>query len=215
MLEAHESLPANLAQPPPNSSRQLRRTHAEHHSSLMTSTLRTTFSLDIPSDASPAFEVIMPASSSGQTATGGLEWKVRLYLLVAVASSGSLEATDGMRLKSLVPDGPRGEWGTAWGAAHSIAPSERPSSKLLGSELANAPRVTQSWTSFFTSALLGSTEPFNQYHDGDEEEEDGEQRSGREEDWREVNVEMVECEVPIRVWPGNTAFKATEVVFEI
>ena len=40
-------------------------------------------------------------------------------------------------------------------------------------------------------------------------------KSAGEEDWKEVRVEMVECEVPIKVWPGNTAFKATEVVFEV
>ena len=38
---------------------------------------------------------------------------------------------------------------------------------------------------------------------------------GNEEEWRDVKVEMVECEVPIKVWPGNTAFKATEVVFDV
>ena len=32
---------------------------------------------------------------------------------------------------------------------------------------------------------------------------------------RDVRAEMVECEVPVRVWPANTAFKATEVVFDV
>jgi hypothetical protein len=38
---------------------------------------------------------------------------------------------------------------------------------------------------------------------------------GGEEGWTAVKVETVECEVPIRVWPGNTAFKAMEVVFDV
>ena len=70
--------------------------------------------------------------------------------------------------------------------------------------------------SYFASSLLG---PANAgYHDGDEEleDEDGEEDEiGPEEGWREVRVEMVECEVPVKVWPGNTAFKATEVVFDV
>ena len=54
---------------------------------------------------------------------------------------------------------------------------------------------------------------------GDEDEEDAENEDGDdmgpEEAWRDVKVEMVECEVPVKVWPGNTAFKATEVVFDV
>ena len=53
--------------------------------------------------------------------------------------------------------------------------------------------------------------------DEDEEETKREEGDayGSEEEWKELKVEMVECEVPIKVWPGNTAFKATEVVFEV
>ena len=36
-----------------------------------------------------------------------------------------------------------------------------------------------------------------------------------EEGWTEVKVETVECEVPVRVWPGNTAFRAADVVFDV
>lgn len=179
----------------------------------MTSTLRTTFSLDIPPDASPAFQVDIPTKHS---TPGGLEWKVRLYLLVAVASPNAREGVDNVRLKNLVVDGPRGEWGTSWTAARTIAPLERPSSLISSGETTlNVPRASQSWTSFLTSAFLGSTEPVDQYHDGDEDVEDEGQEEDSEEDWKEVKIEMVECEVPIKVWPGNTAFKASEVVFEV
>ncbi|KAI0809293.1 Rgp1-domain-containing protein [Irpex lacteus] len=215
LLEAHESLPDCLAQPLPASSRQLRRVHAEHHCSFMTSTLRTSFSLDIPPDASPAFQIAMP-SSAGPPSLGGLEWKIRLSLLVAVASPNAKEGIDGLRLKNLIVEGPRGEWGTTWTAARTIAPSERPSPTLSNGDLSpNTPRPTQSWTSFLTSTFLGSTEPVDRYHDGDEDIDEEERERDQEEDWKEVKVEMVECEVPIKVWPGNTAFKATEVVFEV
>lgn len=180
----------------------------------MTSTLRTSFSLDIPPDASPAFQIAM-ASSAGPPSLGGLEWKIRLSLLVAVASPNAKEGVDGLRLKNLIVEGPRGEWGTTWTAARTIAPSERPSPTLSNGDLSpNTPRPTQSWTSFLTSTFLGSTEPVDRYHDGDEDIDEERERD-QEEDWKEIKVEMVECEVPIKVWPGNTAFKATEVVFEV
>ncbi|KAI0085709.1 Rgp1-domain-containing protein [Irpex rosettiformis] len=215
LLEAHESLPSSLAQPPPSPSRQLRRVHAEHHSSFMTSTLRTSFSLDIPPDASPAFQIVVP-TMAGPPSSGGLEWKIRLSLLVAVASPSAKECVEGLRLKGLIVDGPRGEWGTTWTAARTIAPSERPlPMSPNGDSSLNTPRAAQSWATFLTNAFLGSTEPVGQYHDGDEELDEEDQGHRQEEDWKEVRVEMVECEVPIKVWPGNTAFKATEVVFEV
>jgi RAB6A-GEF complex partner protein 2 len=38
---------------------------------------------------------------------------------------------------------------------------------------------------------------------------------GDEDEWRKMKLERVECEIPIEVWPGNTAFRPAEVVFEI
>lgn len=38
---------------------------------------------------------------------------------------------------------------------------------------------------------------------------------GGDEGWSELRAETVECEVPIRVWPGNTAFRPMEVVFDV
>ncbi|KAI0761670.1 Rgp1-domain-containing protein [Trametes elegans] len=237
MLEAHESLPSNIASPA--LSKQLRRVHAEHHSCFMAATLRTTFSLDIPPDASPAFQaslnehLVDPSSPSspnqGPARHGGLEWKVRLRLLVAIASPNAREGIEGVRLRQLVRDGPRGQWGSSWKATQSIAPLERPGpppSSLVSSpttpgtvngELTpgGGASTALSWMSYFTSSLLG---PANAgYHDGDEELEDehGADEVGPEEAWRDVRVEMVECEVPVKVWPGNTAFKATEVVFDV
>ncbi|KAI0078498.1 Rgp1-domain-containing protein [Panus rudis PR-1116 ss-1] len=215
LLEAHESLPGCIA--PPSNSRHLRRVHAEQHSSFMTSTLRTTFSLDIPPDGSPAFQVDVKKHSLG--AAGGLEWKVRLCLLVSVASMACRSDGESVRLKTLVRDGPRGEWGSAWKAASTVAPKEQPDPRALHEEQqrqATSPTTAVSWMSYLASSILGASEIG--YHDGDEEDEEesgGSETVGEEDEWRELKVEMVECEVPIKVWPGHTAFKANEVVFEL
>ncbi|KAL4244581.1 Reduced growth phenotype protein 1 [Abortiporus biennis] len=236
LLEAHESLPSCIASS--NNSRHLRRIHAEQHSSFMGSTLRTTFSLDIPPEGSPAFQVDVIEdganlirsttpipTAGGSPSPGGLEWKVRLYLLVAVASATSNTNSVGVRLRNMVRDGPGGEWGSSWKASSSIAPMERrdPKATQIEPEQVQSPSSAIGWVSYFANALIGSTE--NGYHDGDEEiEEDATPTAtpdeelamwGTEEEWRDVKVEMVECEVPIKVWPGNTAFKATEVIFDV
>ncbi|KAH8101380.1 Rgp1-domain-containing protein [Cristinia sonorae] len=226
LLEAHESLPGCISSNP--NSRHLRRVHAEQHSSFVTSTLRTTFSLDIPPDASPAFQVDVKSDTlqpSGAGA-GGLEWKVRLCLLVSVGSAHTRADTEGVRLKNLVRDGPRGEWGSSWKASPNIAPMEWPDARAMlrgPAEPGTTVTPSSSWMSFLTSTLFGSSE--TPYHDGDEGISDDEDDAtgegqelevwGSEEDWRGVRVEMVECEVPIKVWPGNTAYKAGDVVFDV
>ncbi|KAF6742880.1 Rgp1-domain-containing protein [Ephemerocybe angulata] len=228
-LEAHESLPSTLL--PASANRQLRRTYAEHYSSFLMNTLRTTFSLDIPSDGSPAFQTCVgtPKSMAGGNS---IEWKVRLSLLVAVAGEDTDPGTEGVRFKSLVRDGPRGDWDSGWKALPVLCPLEKPRPPR---RVRKARPASTSWTAFFASYLSPATE--RSYHDGDElgdeEEEEGEggydgikpnlaggvgqgvDFGGGEEGWRNVKLEMVECEVPVRVWPGNTAFKAMDVVFEV
>ncbi|KAF9463167.1 Rgp1-domain-containing protein [Collybia nuda] len=231
MLEAHESLPSSIS--PPSTSRHLRRIHAEHHSSFTTSTLRTTFSLDIPSDASPAFEVRAGITPPGAppTSSGGLQWKVRLCLLVAVAAESSETGTEGVRMKSLVRDGAQGQWGSSWRAPDSIAPMEKPQRPPPSPQ---APTTTpKTWASFFASSFLGSTE--SPFHDGDEHDDNDNEESdydgvkpnmaggvgvgvnfgGGDDGWKDVRLETVECEVPIKLWPGNTAFKAADIVFDV
>ncbi|EGN94146.1 hypothetical protein SERLA73DRAFT_78067 [Serpula lacrymans var. lacrymans S7.3] len=209
ILEAQESLPSSISA---GGSRHMRRVHAEHYSSFVASTLRTTFSLDIPSDASPAFQVKIggtPSQTSGST--GGLEWRVRLCLLVSVAAETSHMGPDGARLKQLVRDGPKGEWGTSWKASATIAPFERPQPDTNDTK-----QQPTTWTQYFVSSFLGTGE--REYHDGDEdpdEEQAWKVARDEEADWKEVKVETVECEVPISVWPGNTAFKAMDVVFDV
>src|SRR6266849_1086500 len=126
MLEAHETLPTDLTAPPtadkrhitttstPTSSSYMRRMHAEHHASFMPQTLRTTFALDIPSDATPSFRL----SLGGKPSEGGLAWKVRLCLLVAVAAPDA-------QVRGMVREGPRGHWGSTWVPTDSLAPRER------------------------------------------------------------------------------------------
>jgi hypothetical protein len=231
MLEAHETLPPTISSP--STARHLRRVHAEHYSSFTLNTRRTTFSLDIPSDASPAFQICIgaPSSSSSHASGGGggLEWKVRLCLLVAVAAESSHPGTEGVRMKTLVRDGPRGAWGSSWRAPDHVAPLEKP-------DRAQQQRTTtKSWAELLASPLLllsASHDEGDGYVDGEEGgmgeggydgiKPDlaggvgvGVDYGGGEEGWREVRLETVECEVPIKVWPGNTAFKATDVVFDV
>ena len=210
MLESHETLPMSLASR--SNARLLRRTHAEHHASLVSSTVRTIFALDIPPDASPAFQIEVQGEPGYleppiPVGPGGLEWKVRLCLLVAVASDQSRKGTNGTRLKTLARDGPSGEWGISWRGTPSIAPLEH----INDATTVGAPNGLRSWTSYLTSPFTGAGS--ERHHDGNEldEEEEGEV----EEEWSTVKVETVECEVAIKVWPGNTAFKASDVVFNV
>jgi hypothetical protein len=210
MLESHETLPVSLASC--SNTKLLRRTHAEHHSSLVSSTLRVTFALDIPPDASPAFQIeaqgepgyLEPPIPVG---SGGFEWKVRLCLLVAVASDQSQKGVDDTRLKALVRDGPSGEWGTSWRGAPSIAPLEQ----INDATAVSSPSGVRSWASYLASPFTGTGS--DRYRDGDEGGEGDEGEA--EEEWTAVKVETVECEVPIKVWPGNTAFRASDVVFGV
>jgi RAB6A-GEF complex partner protein 2 len=237
MLEAHESLPSDLTalsttdkQHPTStsnsttftSSSSMRRMHAEHHASFMPQTLRTTFALDIPSDATPSFRLSLGGGGGKPPSEGGLAWKVRLCLLVAVAAPDT-------QVRGMVREGPRGHWGSTWVPTDTLAPLERErpaaAEKPPSSPLPTSPTQTRSWASLFASTFLGMSEGGDEgvHHDGDEaltDEDDaddgGEVDLGAgEEEWREIAVETVECEVPVMVWPGNTAFRPEDVVFDV
>ncbi|KAJ6495574.1 Rgp1-domain-containing protein [Mycena vitilis] len=250
LLEAHESLPGTLAAPPssPSTARYLRRVHAEHHARFVLGTLRLGFALDIPSDGSPAFGVVVGGNGGGNA--GGLEWKVRLCLLVGVAQAESDTGTEGVRAKGLVRDGDeesgggRGAWGSAWRAPDRLGVLERvPPPPPQSPQHPTSPEKSAGWGAFLAASFLGGTE--RGYHDGDDLDEDdlaqesanareeevygydgvksdlaggvgvGVRYGGRDEGWSEVKVEMVECVVPVRVWAGNTAFRAGDVVFDV
>ncbi|KAH9177078.1 Rgp1-domain-containing protein [Lactarius sanguifluus] len=216
MLEAHESLPSEIAaSPDARHASYMRRVHAEHHASFIPQTQRTTFALDIPPDAAPAFRL----SLGGGPSEGGLAWKVRLCLLVAISAPGA-------QVRGMVRDGPRGQWGSTWVPTDSLAPRERPPKVAEPAKVkpaqASSPQV-RSWASFLASTFLSVSE--GGFHDGDEaltDEEDGEGLAegevdigAGEEGWRELVVETVECEVPVTVWPGNTVFRPEDVVFDV
>lgn len=232
-LETNETLPASLG---PTNTSTTRRIHAEHHASFTGSTLRTTFALDIPSDACPGFGIVLSSPSllgnghingsgsgngtgagAGAGKAGGLTWKVHLTLLVGVTAPNA-------RVRGLTRDGPPTAWGSAWRAPVGIAPEQQEVPVSAGSvvkEVSKQPQQqtqTQSWTSYLMSSFLGTGE--REYHDGDDIDDDDDvpaQKEGEEQegDWRDVQVEIVECEVPVVVWPGNTAFSAVDVVFEV
>jgi len=185
MLEAHEFLPVTWAavDPVTGLARNLRRVHAEHHESLAPYTSRTTFGLNIPSDASPEFRIESTGRAPGG---GGVSWKIRICLLVAIARG---------RTAHLAQDGDGSGWGTPWSARSSIAPSE-----IITNESGEEPSRlgASSWASMFATPFLSRAS------------------SARELDVGEaLALETVECEVPIKVWPGNTAFKAMDVVFDV
>lgn len=237
----------------------------------------------------PQSQLQEPAESE----CGGLEWKVRLCLLVSVASEHARAGVGGIRVKHLLPAASgsgteaRGEWGSAWRATRGIAPLQNVDSRIGRRGIQSGRGVNVGggvggWASYFLGGLIGSGE--REYHDGDEEdeldgssdgrglspgpgpgsdlrseayEEEGEgegtgtststggyfsetrtvradpdvygyaQRGlavdeygevdigGGESGWGELRVETVECEVPVSVWPGNTAFRPVEVVFDV
>lgn len=155
---------------------------------------------------------------------------MRLCLLVAVAGERSMIGHGGERMKQLVRDGVRGQWGSSWKACRDIAPLQRLEKRIGGKEGEGG--KAQTWGQYFVSSILGSGEGDDDDDDDDEGEGEmwGEGDEGGEGDgvgeeqkdfgggrrgWRSVGIETVECEVGIKVWPGNTAFKAMEVVFEI
>ena len=228
MLEAHESLPSEIAAPPDaRHASYMRRVHAEHHASFIPQTLRTTFALDIPPDAAPAFRLSLGGAPPSE---GGLAWKVRLCLLVAITAPGA-------QVRGMVRDGPRGQWGSTWVPTDGLAPRERPPKPAepepepepakLGpktqGQATSSPTQVLSWASYLASTFLSVSE--GAFHDGDDvltDEEDGEGLAegevdigAGEEGWRELVVETVECEVPVTVWPGNTAFRPEDVVFDV
>ncbi|KAK0472844.1 hypothetical protein IW261DRAFT_1660353 [Armillaria novae-zelandiae] len=152
---------------------------------------------------------------------GRLEWKVRLCFLVSIAAELSHVGSKGVRMKSLVQDRAEGEWGASWWATKSIAPMEKP-------VVHTHPPQPQGWVAYLAASILGTGG--SEYHDGDEAEVEvidgikvdpgsgvgvGVDFGSGCKNWKAIKVETVECEVPVKVWPGNMAFKALDVVFTV
>ncbi|KAF8741646.1 Rgp1 protein, partial [Rhizoctonia solani] len=168
-LESTESFP--LHTPAPQT-----RKHAEHHVAYAPGAQRAAFSLDIPSDGTPTFVLRTGESAGRGTIEGGLQWRVRMALVVCMAPAG--------RVRYLEPDGPGNDWGEAWKASGDPAP--------LGPIDPKAPpATTEGWGSFFRG-WTGDEEPANQESD---------------EGWARLRPETIECELPIAVFPGSTAYQ--------
>lgn len=167
-LETHEVIPEPLLPPSASSSGrvkqpELRKVHAEHRSAYAMHTARIAFSLDIPSDATPAFSLM-----AGDGKAGGLEWRVRLSFLVAVPP-GRRKSMDARR-------------SLARSRSRTPPPRTSTATHLLPTDgdADNTPYTA-------APALV----PFMRDGHGD---------------YVETGAETVECEVPVSVLAGNTAF---------
>jgi hypothetical protein len=161
-LETHEVIPEPLLPPGGRRSPELRRLHAEQRTSYAQFTARTAFSLDIPSDATPAFSL-----AAGDGARGGLQWRVRLAFLVASPPrrrSGERKSEEKARTAECL----------------HLVPVE--------ADADNAPYTA-------SPGLV----PFIATREG----------------WAEARAETVECEVPVQVLAGNTAFVVRPSVFTV
>jgi len=228
MLEAHEVLPVDWMAP--ESSTHLHRIHAEHHETLVVGSSRTSFALNIPSDAAPDFGL----SSTSDGSVGGVVWKVRLALLVAVPpkpkprADGSLpDADEEPEGSHLVLDEDRSSgWAASWLARAGIAPlsayttsARMVTSALLTpgpmSAMLRSPVTPSTWTAMLTSpfsAVGGTPRDWGVGGVGGGVVNSVATLRGSGNEWR---LETVECEVPVRVWPGNTAFRPADVAFDV
>lgn len=176
-------------------------------------TRRASFSLDIPADGTPAFEITAYDPDEG---AGGLAWHVRMNFLVAIAPPHSTESVmqggDEETLRSHVQDGPGGEWGSSWRASDSLTPLVVPAvaRNNVRPELWSGTMPTASGGA---SMFLGESEDNAEEGDG-EVGDDDERRGVGVGGWVPVEVQTVECEVPVSIWPGATAFRPRESIFE-
>jgi hypothetical protein len=84
-------------------------THAEHHASSMPQTLRMSFVLDIPFDATPSFQLLL----GGKPSEGGPAWKVHF-----LSRGGGCPRCAGVRYG---PRGLRGRWCSTWVETDGLA----------------------------------------------------------------------------------------------
>ncbi|WWD15907.1 hypothetical protein CI109_100331 [Kwoniella shandongensis] len=202
-LESHELIPEPLLPPPstsgPPKQPPLGRLHAEHHSSYALSASRIAFSLDIPSDATPAFSL-----AAGQGGKGGLEWRVKLSFTVAVPPhqhqhhSKQTQMRNGQQGRKSLSD--RDRDGKKRNEAVHLLPSSSLSSTTSG----------DTDNKFYSaSETMSPLLPYPSPGGGQGEKM---MRGGG---WHEMRTEVVECEVPVKVLAGNTAFVVRPSVYVI
>ncbi|KAG8745444.1 hypothetical protein FRC10_007987 [Ceratobasidium sp. 414] len=191
-LESTESLA--LHTPAPQT-----RKHAEHHAALALGTQRAAFSLDIPSDGAPSFALVLkPSELTGKGLPNGHGALQNGLAARGIKSIGTVEGglrwrirmalvvCMSSRARHVVRDGPGNEWGDAWRATRELAP--------LGpvSDLNASAAGGESWGAFF-GRWTG--------------EEGAEGAPEGEEKWTKLKLETLECELPITVFPGSTAYQ--------
>ena len=174
-LESNEIIPETLF--PHGQTRQPRldRLHAEYRTGYAAFTSRLAFSLDIPSDVTPGFS--LAAGPEGEK--GGLEWRIRLAMLVTVPRRRHRQSLD-----------------RDAGSGDAVASA----TYLLAVPSARGDRDNTVYTASTSLA------PVMPSHRKAREQESGGERISELEEWREMETETIECQVPIRVLAGNTAF---------
>ncbi|WVQ98723.1 hypothetical protein IAU59_005854 [Kwoniella sp. CBS 9459] len=205
-LESHELIPQPLLPPPGNHQPPLTRLHAEHRSSYVVSSSRLAFSLDIPSDATPAFSL-----AAGEGGKGGLEWKVKLQFVVAVPPHAHGDSH--RRNQSL--EYSRGEKQQATSSlAVSLLPLPRTGhdndNRFYTASTTLAPLMLVHGD---TDAPNG-TDHIDMKHNITGQGAPMGNGSGPKR-WMEMKTELVECEVPVKVLAGNTAFVVRPSVWVI
>ncbi|WWD01381.1 hypothetical protein V866_008324 [Kwoniella sp. B9012] len=197
-LESHEIIPQPLLPPPGNTQPSLGRLQAEHRSSYVVSSTRLAFSLDIPSDSTPGFSL----AAGEEDGKGGLEWKVKLQFVVAVPPThhhhSHRHSVDHRRSQS----------------EKSQSPVEKGKNEAINLIPKNG--ISNDHDNKFYSAsttltpLLHTTDPPRM--NGSMDDKDGERSMSK---WQEMKTELVECEIPVKVLAGNTAFVVRPSVWVI
>ncbi|WRT67131.1 uncharacterized protein IL334_004097 [Kwoniella shivajii] len=217
-LESHELIPEPLL-PPGNVQPQLSRLHAEHRSSYVVSSSRLAFSLDIPSDATPGFSL-----AAGQGDKGGLEWKVKLQFVVAVPHHHHQHHHDHRQQSN----NRKSESTARTDKGHVKHKRQNQSVNLLPRNGSSNDHDNRFYSATNTlTPLLPLSEPLridgiSSNSDSDEKDlnlDRGEKpikrRSSTTMRWEEMKTELVECQVPVKVLAGNTAFVVRPSVWVI
>jgi len=252
-LEALETLPEFLldkSRRNNNHNHYNLRTVSTHSTSDCRRASRIAFTLDIPSDDTPGFEV---HDSSRPDAPKALEWQIRVSMLVGIPShSGRGKQT---RQRSLIRDGVPSEWDYTYTSTGIFAPlTKQPTAKHTDP---SSGKNSGGWLSYFIPSVLsvgtgsndleflggsqnatGGSAARQPYPEKESIQELGERDQdrlgleknwkgkgregivepdglGEESEWRDMPLETIECVIPVKVWPGNTAFRPNEIEFRL
>jgi len=203
---------------------------------------RIAFTLDVPSDDTPGFEL---CDSSRTDAPKGLEWQIRVLMLVGIPSESGTGKR--FRQRSLISDSVPSEWDYTYTAVEAFAPLTRQTA--LKNQPSYPVKGGGTWLSYFIPSGIGSngTKSSNDIpgtikrsvspaKGHTQEVDEGEQQClgheknwkgkgregvvepdglGAENEWQVMPLETLECVIPIKVWPGNTAFRPNEIEFRL